>query len=160
MFAPNSYTSTYSGPIVASGDTYRRAANDAQAQGALAGNKRAFLQTGNRGIRAGSKMTGYLAGLQSDAAAGQGFLSAAQAQMGGMENNAEAGLRYQVNQSGEQQRIRDLLLSRDNTDQQFEIARAGDVISTDNANRQRQAQNQVSQMNRRSSIPGLLGGLL
>jgi hypothetical protein len=77
-----------------------------------------------------------------------------------MENNAEAGLRYQVNTSGEQQRIRDLLLNRDTTNQQFDIAQAGDVVNTANANRQRLAQNQVSQMNRRSSIPGLLGGLL
>jgi hypothetical protein len=53
-----------------------------------------------------------------------------------------------------------LLLNRDTTNQQFDIAQAGDVVATNNAALQRRAQNDASNLNRRSSIPGLLGGLL
>lgn len=65
MFASGTFESTYSGPILASGENVRRARNDARAMAAFAGQPRAFMpQVG--GVGAGSRMNRYRAGLEAD----------------------------------------------------------------------------------------------
>lgn len=120
MFAPESYRPTYSGPITATGETMRRARNDAVATGLVNANRRA-VRPNMKGVQAGTGMQNYrtnvLSGLgELDArAAGQ------QAYNQYAQGNAAANLQFQANLANEMSGLRDLLFSRDSEDMQYGI---------------------------------------
>jgi len=151
MFAGGTFDTTYSGPILASGDNARRARNGSRALGAFAGQTRAFLpQTG--GIAAGGRMANYRAGLEADRRAADQYGRSQQSMFENLANNAEAGFAYQSNQSDELNRLRSLMLDKNRIDQNFDLSLRGDTFDSDLFRRQMDAQAYQAAKQRRSSF--------
>lgn len=130
MFADGTLTTTYSGPITATGETFRRQRNDARALGNLLGESRGYMQQG-KGIGAGSKMTRYRAGVEADRAAQEqyGRAQAAMAEEALAAGNAD--LQFRGNQADEMNKLRALMLEKDRTDQNFDLTKRGDDFDSD-----------------------------
>lgn len=158
MFASGTYNPTYSGPILASGDTMRRARNSAMQQSEFAGNTRAFRNQ-QRGIGAGSKMSAFRAGLMADADAFKARAAASQAQQDSMIGNAEAMQAYQRNQAEEDAGIRSLLTNRLGTDQKFAMDQRELTIGQMLQQRQRRVENEAADRRRGATMGGMLMGL-
>lgn len=160
MFATDTFTPTYSGPIYASGEALRRTRNLAMAQSAFAGNQRAFNPVNTeRNIAAGSGARMYQAGLNADTARGEGYAAAQDAMTGNAIGNAGALLQYQTNRANEQNNIRNLILGRDATKQQsaLDLRELQKQVQAQEAERRNYATMQGYQ--RRSSVTGILTGL-
>jgi hypothetical protein len=125
MFSVGSYTSTYTGPFEASGETLRRGRGDALAAGAAAGQRRAYMAPG-RGVGAGSGAMRYRAGLEADSKAAQGYGAAQQSLLANLMGNADSRLMYQNNQADELNLLRALQMQRDTSDQNFGLQLRGD----------------------------------
>jgi hypothetical protein len=130
MFADGTLTTTYSGPITATGETYRRARGDARALGNLLGESRAYQQQG-RGIGAGSKMLRYRAGIESDKASQDAFSKAQAAMAEQAMDEGNANLQFQSGRADEANRLRALMLDRSRVDQSFDLTKRGDEYDND-----------------------------
>ena len=96
MFASGTLQTTYSGPIFATGETVRRARNDARSMAGFAGQSRAYRpQTG--GVGAGSRMAQYRAGIEADRRAADQIGRSQQALFDSLSiyDNVAMGLRKQ-----------------------------------------------------------------
>jgi hypothetical protein len=107
------YSQTYTGPIKPDTNIARTARGDSMSKAAFAGTPRAFYGQMAPGVRAGSAMANYRAGIQADAEAGKAFAQAQQDQLNRYSNDASSVLQFQERQAGEQGYLRDLLLDRD-----------------------------------------------
>lgn len=162
MFARDTFTSTYTGPFLASGESLFRAKSDAAANRAFAGNERAYRETdkgSKRGIRAGSKQDAYRAGLQADAqgAAAGDYQSVGLARL---LDDAKSRLAFQTSVAEEQEGLRRLLFDTDQTRNIAENALRKDIAYQSLSQRQRNADRRMGEMNRDTSIFGWLGGLI
>lgn len=118
MFAPQSYRPTYSGPITATGETMRRARNDAVATGVSNANRRA-VRPQMSGVRAGTGMQNYRTNVLQGLGELDARMAGQQAYNNYAQQNAAAGLQYQANLASEMSGLRDLLFSRDSEDMQY-----------------------------------------
>lgn len=160
MFADNSYTPTFTGPIYASGEALRRSRNTAMAQSEFGANQRGLVPRDiRRGIQAGSASQKYLGGLFSDAERSTGLANAQQLLAENAMQNAGAALAYQGNQSREQASIRDALLDRDRIAQNSELDLRELQKQVQAQRRQRQVETEIANRERRSRLGGLLMGL-
>lgn len=164
MFANDSFPQTYSGPINASGEAMQRARNTAMAQSAFAGNQRANRRVAGGagafgGVRAGSKLDEYRSGVASDLDAAKAYAAAQQAYAGNVMQNAEAQQTYEANRAEEQSSMRDLIRGRDQVNQSAQLDLRGLRKSVQAQNRQREVENRVSDLKRKSSFGGILSGL-
>lgn len=151
MFASGTFDTTYSGPILASGENAKRARNDARAMAAFAGQSRALTpQVG--GVGAGSRMTRYRTGLESDRRAAEQYGRAQQSMFDNLASNAESQFQYQNNQSDELNRLRALMLDRNRVDQTFDLTLRGDRFDSELFKRQLDAQAYQAAKQRRSSF--------
>jgi hypothetical protein len=108
----NLYSPTFSGPIQKDPNVFRSARNQSMAQAAFSGDIRASLGQQGKGIQAGSKQSGYRAGLLADANASKAFAQAQQDQLNRYSDQAASKLLFQERQAGESGWIRDLLLDK------------------------------------------------
>lgn len=151
MFASGTFDSTYSGPILASGENARRAKNDARAMAAFAGQSRALVpQVG--GVGAGGRMGRYRAGLESDRRAAEQYGRAQQSMFDNLASNSESQFQYQNNQADELNRLRALMLDRNRIDQNFDLTLRGDQFDSELFKRQLDAQAYQAAKQRRSSF--------
>lgn len=156
MFADGTLQTTYSGPITASGETFRRARGDARALGNLLGERRGYMTQG-RGIGAGSKLTRYQSGLQADRASQEAFAKSQAAIAEEALMGANAQLQYRSNQADEANRLRSLMLERDRVDQSFDLTKRGDQFDSDLFRRRLKAERYAAGKQREG---GFLGTLL
>ena len=151
MFAGGTFETTYSGPILASGENARRARNDARAMAAFAGQARAYApQTG--GIGAGSRMNRFRSGLEADRRMAEQYGRSQQSLFENLANDAESRFQYQNNQSDELNKLRALMLDRNRIDQNFDLTLRGDRIDSELFQRQLDAQAYQAAKQRRSSF--------
>ena len=151
MFAGGTFDTTYSGPILASGENARRGRNDARAMAAFAGQQRALVpQTG--GVGAGSRMSRYRAGIEADRRAGEQYVASQQSLLENLANASESRFQYQSNQADELNKLRSLMLDRNRIDQNFDLTLRGDRLDSDLFRRQMDAQAYQAGKQRRSSF--------
>jgi hypothetical protein len=156
MFAGGTFDSTYSGPVLASGENARRARNDSRAMAAFVGQQRALApQTG--GVGAGSRMSRYRAGVEADRRAAEQYATSQQLLFDGLANDSESRFQYQSNQADELNKLRALMLDKNRIDQNFDLTLRGDRIDGDLFRRQLEAQAYQAGKQRRS---GFLSTLL
>lgn len=159
MFSRDSFTPTYSGPVLASGETLGRAKSEAGAGRSFVGNERAYQpKTQMAGVRAGSKGSVYRAGLLGDqqaAAAGDHYA----AQLARMSNDADARLEYDTRTGEEQEGLRRLLFDTDQTERTSQNAFTKDKAFESVSGRQRQGDAQMGRMARKNQVFGLLGNI-
>lgn len=158
MFARDSFTATYSGPIMASGESLSRAKSGAAANRSFVGNERAYIPQ-MTGVRAGSKGSVYRAGLLGDqkaAAAGDHYA----AQLARMADDAKARLDFQTNSAQEQDGLRRVLFDTDQTERFAENALRKDQAFAVTSERQRAADRQMGRMARGNDFFGVLGSIL
>lgn len=164
MFANDTFPQTYSGPIYASGEAMQRGRNAAMAQSAFSGNQRASRRVaggagGFGGVRAGSKLDEYRSGVASDVEASKAYAAAQGAYGANLMQNAEAQQTFQGNRADEQASMRDLIRGRDQVNQGAQLDLRGLRQSVQAQNRQRDVENRVSDLKRKSSFGGILSGL-
>jgi len=157
MFASDSYPPTYSGPIEASGEQMRRNRNQNMAQAAFRGNSRMFRR--QKGTGAGTQRDAYQSGLQADTEAAKGYANAQRTLFDQLTANTDANFAFQTNRAGEESSIRDLLLSRRNTDQSNELELRDIEIQRKLQERQRAVENESRRLARESSQGGILMNL-
>jgi hypothetical protein len=159
MFARDTFRTTYSGPIKASGETLSQAKSQAGAGRSFAGNQRAFrAQPQMQGVRAGSRGADYRAGIMADqqaAQAGDHF----QAQIARMAQDGQARDQYLTNRTEEQDGLRRLLFDLDQTDNIADNALRKDLAFANVAGRQRQADQVMGRRSRKNAWLNVLGGL-
>jgi hypothetical protein len=125
---------TISGPIRTDSRFAEMARNNAMARAAFAGDARAYRDGDGRGIRAGSAMQNYRAGMQGDSEAIRNIAEGQQEMAEQAMSDSQADLLYQERLAGEQAWIRDLLLDRDdiqNRDRMATYKRRADVLLGD-----------------------------
>lgn len=153
MFATGSFQPTYSGPITASGETFTRARNEARAMGAFAGHQRQYNpMTQGQGVRAGSRMGNYRAGMLADQQAAQQFARAQQSEMERAGDAADSRFQYQAGMADEQNRLRSLLLDRDRVEQNFSLNERGDRFESDLHARRLRAERQAARQRRNTGF--------
>lgn len=157
MFALDSYTPTLSGPIEAAGEQMRRNRNQNMAQAAFQGNSRMFRR--QKGTGAGTQMDAYRAGMQADTEASKGYARAQRSLFDQLTANSDAQLAYQTNRAGEESSIRDLLLSRKQTDQGNELDLREIEINRRLQDRQREVENESRRLARNATMGGMFMGL-
>ena len=158
MFARDSFTTTYSGPILASGESLGRAKSEAAANRAFVGNERGYIPQ-MTGVRAGSKGSVYRAGLLGDqkaTAAGDAYA----AQIARMADDAKARADFQGGVAQEQDGLRRLLFDTDQTERFAENAMRKDKAFAFVSDRQRAADRQMGRMSRGNDFFGVLGSIL
>lgn len=159
MFARETFRTTYSSPVFASGETFRAQRNESQALAGLYGDTRQY-RTQGRGIGAGSRMDRYHAGLSADKEAASRFAQSQQALLGQQQDDAEARLKYFQSTTDEMDKLRKLLLQGDSTDQSFDLTKRGDAYDLDISRRERKARNFARQASRSAQRPGNFLGLI
>jgi len=159
MFAPSTYSPTYSGPITATGETMRRARNDSVAQGLSRANRR-MVRPMQQGVRAGTGNQRYRTNLLAGLGEQDARLAGAQAYNTYAQENAAAGLQYQANLANEMAGLRDLMFSKRSTDSEYDLGRR--QLDIDSALRQasRDAASTTGAAALRSGEAALLSGLL
>lgn len=151
MFASGTLQTTYSGPLVATGEPGRRARNDARAMAGFVGQTRAYRpQTG--GVGAGSRMSQYRAGLEADRRSAEQIGRSQQALFDALGSDADSRLEFQTNQADELNRLRALMLDRNRIDQTFNLTRRGDRFESDLNRRRLDAEAYQASKQRRSSF--------
>lgn len=157
MFSRDSFTPTYSGPMLASGDTLRRAVSDAGANQSFAGNQRAFRPM-TKNISAGSKAQQYRAGLMADsqAAATGDYRSA---YLDYLANNAQAQSAFSQNAAQERDSLRRLLLDTEGVARTSDLSARQDKYFQELKDRERKAESRIAGMQRSSGLFGFLTGL-
>lgn len=109
----NNYAPIIRGPISPDPQVARSARNESMAKAAMGGDMRAYSNQAGKGVRAGSNMSAYRAGLLSDAEYGKNAAQAQQDLLNGLTAQANAEQQYQQRLSGELGWMRDLLLDRE-----------------------------------------------
>jgi hypothetical protein len=158
MFARDSFTTTYSGPIVASGESLRKQKSDAEANRAFVGNQRAYRPQ-RAGIRAGGAGEAYRSGMM----AAQQFASAPSANNAAMArrmDDQQALFDYQSAIAEEQDGLRRLLLDTDQTERTSQNALRKDKAFEFISSLQRQTDRQMGDMSRGNNFFGVLGSIL
>jgi len=151
MYAGGTFETTYSGPILASGENARRARNDSRAMAAFAGQSRAYApQTG--GIGAGSRMSRYQSGIEADRRMAEQYGRSQQSLFENLASDAESRFQYQNNQADELNKLRSLMLDRNRIDQNFDLTLRGDRIDGELFKRQLDAQAYQAAKQRRASF--------
>lgn len=158
MFARDSFTSTYSGPILASGESLARAKSGAASTRAFVGNERAYRPQ-MQGVRAGSKGSVYRAGLLGDAQASQAG-DAYAAELARMADDASSRLDYSRGMAEEQEGLRRLLFDTDQTERFAQNALRKDNAFAEISARQRSADREMGSRSRGNQFFGWLSGLL
>lgn len=157
MFQRDSYSATYQGPTLATGETLRRSVSNAGAMRGMMGNERAYRQE-NQGVGAGSKAAKYQRGI----AASQAMANAPDhrsAYLQRIAENAETQLGYERNTADERDTLRRLLFDTDQTQQVANTALRGDVYQREIGAAGRSANTEIGRQNRRGSPLGFLGSL-
>ena len=166
MFAPNTYRPTHSGPFLATGETMRRARNDAQAAGDAQSVSRGFMPM-RRGVAAGSLSDSLRSNMMADSQAMQAQAQSMQGYNQMAQDNATANLQYQTNLAREMGGLRDLLFSKESVDyskqaaaQDRDASRAafGDEMAAASA-QQRMATESAQRRLYSNLLIGLLGGV-
>jgi hypothetical protein len=151
MFASGTFATTYSGPIQATGETVRRARNDAKAMAGFTGQERAFRpQTG--GVGAGSRMSRYRAGLEADRRSADHYGRAQRALFDSLADDAEGRFEFEGNRADELNRFRSLMLDRNRIDQNFDLALRGEQFESDLLRRRLEAESYGARRQRRASF--------
>lgn len=158
MFAPSNFYTTYSQPMLQTGDTLARNMRSGMQQAAFNSDRRSFIPRMS-GVRAGSRGAMYRSGLAADAAAAEGYASARQNLLDNLKTNADTRLGFATNLADEQAGIRSLLLDRDRMSQTADLSERDTRIRAELEERQRRAQNRAQQMQRQSQVGGILFGL-
>jgi hypothetical protein len=157
MFTRGSFAPTYSGPMLASGETLRRAVSDAGANQSFVGNQRGY-QPRNKGVSAGSKAMQYRANMMADTqAASQGGFQSAYLQH--LTDNAQARSAFDRNASQERDSLRRLLLDTESVDRTSDLAQRQDQYFSELKRRERAAERRIGDYNRQGGIMGFLGSL-
>jgi hypothetical protein len=159
MFASGTLQPTYSGPIYATGETFRQQRNTERALAGLLGDSRSYRQQG-RGIGAGGKLDRFRSGLTADRAAHEQLLRSQQAMFEEAANAAESRFEFEANRAGEFNRLRSLMLERDRIDQSFSLAKRGDDFDADLFVNRQAAEREAAKRQRRSSLFGTLLGIV
>lgn len=115
MLTRQNYSQTFSGPINKDANLANTARGESMARAAYAGDIRGYIGQAGKGVGAGSKMSGYRAGLLADTEAGKAYAQAQQDAFNRYADQASANLLFQERQAGEQGWLRDLLLDRTDT---------------------------------------------
>jgi hypothetical protein len=159
MFKRGSYTATYDGPVLASGETLRRAASHTGANQSFQGDRRNFVLGGlMQGVGAGGKNARYRTGMASLAAQAQApnykseYLSR-------LADNANAQLDYEQSTAEERDGLRRLRFDTDQTGIMANTALRGDRITREVGEAGRRANTQIGKENRKGTMLGFLGGL-
>lgn len=121
MFAPETYRPTYQGPFLATGETLRRARNDAQASGDSQSIARGYVKP-MRGIQAGSPMSSLRASLMADAQGQQATSEGMTAYNQLAQQNSQNNLAFQVARAKELSGLASLLLGKQETDYMADAA--------------------------------------
>ena len=158
MFAEGTLTTTYSGPVYATGESLYRPRNEARALGGLLGNDRAY-RTQGRGVGAGSKLSLHNAGMAAERAAQDQYDAATKSDLAALADRPEARFLYQKNAAEEQKTLRSLLMDRDTTQQRFNIQEGNDAIEAGLQNQKLRAERYAAQQQRKSNWLGTLLGL-
>lgn len=146
------YSPTMAGPVLPDQGVQRSAYNDAMAQGAYVGDRRAYLGQSGPGVRAGGNMAAYRAGLAADAASAKSYAQANQSLLNLLSSTQSANLNYQQQQAGEQSWLRDLLLDRDNVRNRERMAAYKRRVDWELAAYQRRAEDAVARDRREAQI--------
>lgn len=158
MFARDSFTSTYSGPILASGESLGRKKSEAASNRAFVGNERAYRPQ-MQGVRAGSRGSVYRAGLLGDAQAAQAG-DAYAVELSRMADDASSRLEYSKGMAEEQEGLRRVLLDTDQTERFAQNALRKDNAFAQLSDLQRSTDRQMGRLSRGNDFFGWLGGLL
>jgi hypothetical protein len=151
MFASGTLQTTYSGPVLATGETVRRARNDARSMAGFAGQSRAYRpQTG--GVGAGSRMGQYRAGIEADRRAAEQIGRSQQALFDSLSSDSGSRFEFETNQADEQNKLLTLMLDRNRIDQTFNLTRRGDTFDSDLNRRRLDAESYQAAKQRRSSF--------
>lgn len=163
MFAPETYRPTHQGPFLATGETLRRARNDAQAVGDSQSVARAYYRP-MRGVAAGSPMGGLRANMAADAGRSRATAQSMQAYNQLVQQNAMANLAAQTMQAQELRGLADLLRSGRETDYMRDAASADRASAARVFERQMQMENEARRLQNRQGERelglGILGGLV
>lgn len=159
MFASGTLQPTYSGPLYATGETFRTQRNTDRALAGLLGESRSYRQQG-RGVRAGGRLDRFQSGLTADRAANDQMLRSQQAMFDEAADAAESRFEFESNRADETNRLRSLMLDRDRIDQSFALAKRGDEFDADLFARRQAAERNAAMRQRRSSLFGTLLGIV
>jgi hypothetical protein len=160
MFARDTFTSTFTGPITASGETLSQAKSQAGAQRSFAGNQRGYLnQTQGPGVRAGSRGSVFRSGLMSDMAAAQAG-EAAQAQINRIAQDGQARDNYFGMLTEERDGLRRLLFDSDQTENIADNALQKDMAFSRVSGLQRLGDQTLGRRARKNQGISFLTGLL
>lgn len=157
MFKRDSYTATYQGPVLASGETLRRSVSNAGAMRSFAGNERAYRQE-NAGVGAGSRAARHQMRMGAQQAMSQ-TPDHRSAYLQRLADNAETRLQYEGNTADERENLRRLLFDVDQTGITADMALRGDRQQNALGAESRRANTEIARQNRRGTITGFLGGL-
>jgi hypothetical protein len=135
----------------------RKNRNQNMAQAAFMGNSRMYRR--QKGVGAGTQLDAYRAGAQADTEMAKGYANAQRSLFDQMTANNDARFAFENNRAGEESSIRDLLLSRRNTDQSSELELRDIEINRKLQERQRAVENESRRLARNSSMGGMLMGL-
>lgn len=157
MFARDSFTPTYSGPITATGEMRRRAVSDAGANRAFSSERRAFRPM-NQGVSAGSKAMAYRQSLASETNAASAATPES-AYLQAIADDMQARATYDQNAAAERTTLRDLLLDSDSVARNRDLMRQEDTNFSELKRRERAATNRMAAYQRQSGLFGGLAGL-
>lgn len=151
MFAAGTLQTTYSGPIYATGETLRRARNDAKAMAGFTGQSRAYQpQTG--GVGAGSRMSLYRSGIEADRRAAEQNARAQQSLFDSLADDSESRFEFENNRADEMNKLRALMLDRGRIDQNFDLTLRGDTFDSQLTGRRLAAERYQADKQRKSSF--------
>lgn len=153
----NTFATTFTGPVLRDQQMQDTKRNQSMAQGAMQGDTRQFDQQAGKGVQAGGKMQGYLAGLKGNAAAAKGFAQGQQDLMDKFADNSTANLQFQERLSGERGWVRDLLLDRDESLNKERMGAYKRFVDTNLGDYERKIKEAAAAEARKTEI---LGGLL
>lgn len=157
MFTRDSFQPTYSGPMLASGETLRRSISDAGANQSFVGNQRAYRPM-TQGISAGSKAQQYRTNLMADTqAANAGDYRSAYLDY--LSGNANAQAAFDRNATQERDSLRRLLLDTDSTDRTSDLESREARYFQELKRKERLTNRRMGAAQRSSGIFGFLGGL-
>lgn len=159
MFAEGTLTTTYSGPVYATGESLYRPRNESRALAGLLGNDRAYRKQA-RGIGAGSKLSLYNAGMQAERESQDPYDAATKSDLAAIADRPESRFLYQKNAAEEMKSLRSLLLDSDRAKQQFALTERGDSFDAALQAKKMAAERYAAQQQRRSNWLGTLLGIV
>jgi len=162
MFAPETYRPTYQGPFLATGETMRRARNDAQAVGDAASVARAYYRP-MRGVAAGSPMGNLRANIAADANAAQATAQSMQAYNQLVQQNAMQNLNADIFRAKEMRGLADLLRAKQEADYMMSSSKqdrdSQARIFEEQMRTEDRMRRSADEAGRRRAILGILSGL-